>query len=113
MAESNRRKKRSVEKPPVSLQVGFYNIGWTDAYLSDKKVMMYREQLGKDCARAFQLNDLGMLCLCQVGDNKLDKNLDAHLGNSAGFQDKYRGQDVNRWLEQTIQKYDKSTALQA
>ena len=113
MAESNRRKKRRVEKPPVSLQVGFYNIGWTDAHLSGKKIMMYREQLGKDCARAFQLNDLGMLCLCQVGDNKLDKNLDAHLGNNAGFQDKYRGQDVNRWLEQTIQQYDKSTALQA
>ena len=73
----SRSDKRSVAKPPVSVQVGFYNIDKTD---------------------------LGMLCLCGVGTNRLDENLDAHLGNSAGFLAKYGGQNVNTWLEQVIQE---------
>jgi hypothetical protein len=93
----------------VSLQVGFYNIEWTDTQLSGQNHEMHREQLGRDCARAFEFNDLGMLCLCQVGTNRLDENLHAHLGNSAGFQDKYRGQNVNRWLEQVIQECCKTS----
>ena len=95
---SSRTDKRSVAKPPVSVQVGFYNIGWTDTQLSGQNHEMHRKQL-----------DLGMLCLCEVGNNKLDENLHAHLGNSAGFQDKYRGQDVNRWLEQVIQECCKTS----
>ena len=91
------------------MQVGFYNIGWTDTQLSGQNHEMHRKQLGRDCARAFEFNDLGMLCLCEVGNNKLDENLHAHLGNSAGFQDKYRGQDVNRWLEQVIQECCKTS----
>ena len=78
------------------MQVGFYNIGWTDTQLSGQKHEMHRKQLGRDCARAFEFNDLGMLCLCEVGNNKLDENLHAHLGSSAGFQDKYRGQSAPR-----------------
>ena len=70
---------------------------------------MHRKQLGRDCARAFEFNDLGMLCLCEVGTNKLDENLQAHLGNSAGFQNKYRGQNVNRWLEQVIHECCKTS----
>ena len=97
----------------MSLQVGFYNIGWADTRLSGKNSKMHRERLGRDCAQAFALNDLGMLCLCEVGDNKLDENLDAHLGSNAGFQDKYPGQDVNTWLEETIRKFDTSIDLQA
>ena len=73
---SSRSDKRSVAKPPVSLQVGFYNIGWTDSQLSGQNHEMHRKQLGRDCARAFEFNDLGMLCLCGVGMNKLDENLD-------------------------------------
>ena len=96
--------KRSVAKPPVSMQVGFYNIGWTDTQLSGQDHEMHRMQLGRECARALELNDLGMLCLCEVGTNKLDENLDAHLGNSAGFRDKYPLQDVNRWLERVIEE---------
>ena len=106
---SSRTDKSSVAKPPVSLQVGFYNIGWTDTQLSGQNHEMHRKQLGRDCARAFEFNDLGVLCLCEVGNNKLDENLDAHLGNSAGFQDKYRGQDVNRWLEQVIKECCKTS----
>ena len=93
----------------MSLQVGFYNIGWTDTQLSGQNREMHRKQLGRDCARAFESNDLGMLCLCEVGNNKLDENLHAHLGNSAGFQDKYPFQDVNRWLEQVIQECCKTS----
>ena len=93
----------------MSLQVGFYNIGWTDSQLSGQDHEMHRKQLGRDCARAFEFNDLGMLCLCEVGTNKLDENLHAHLGNSAGFQDKYGGQSVNRWLEQVIHECCKTS----
>ena len=93
----------------MSLQVGFYNIGWTDTQLSGQNHQMHVKQLGRDCAGAFEDHDLGMLCLCEVGTNKLDENLHAHLGNSAGFQDKYRGQDFNRWLEQVIQECSKTT----
>ena len=89
MCVSSQTSKRSVSKPPVSVQVGFYNIGWTDTQLSGQNHEMHRKQLGRDCARAFEINDLGMLCLCEVGNNKLDENLHAHLGNSPGFQDKY------------------------
>ena len=60
---------------------------------------MHHKQLGRDCARAFEFNDLGMLGRCEVSTNKLDENVHAHLGNSAGFQDKYGGHNVNRWLE--------------
>ena len=45
-----------------------------------------------------------MLCLCEVGTNKLDEDLHANLGNSVGFQDKYGGQNVKEWLEQAIHK---------
>ena len=45
-----------------------------------------------------------MLCLCEVGTNKLDEDLHANLGNSVGFQDKYGGHNVNEWLEQVIHK---------
>ena len=47
---------------------------------------MHSKQLGRDCARAFDFNDFGML----------DESLHAHLGNSSGFQDKYRGQSAPR-----------------
>ena len=87
----------SVAKPLVCLQIGFYNIGWTDF------------QPGRDCAGAFEFNDINMLCLCEVGTNKLDENLHAHLGNSAGFQDKYGGQNVNRWLDQVIHECCKTS----
>ena len=100
-------------EPPVSLQVGFYNIGWTDAHLSGENNEMHRERLGKECAQAFDLNRLGMLCLCEVGDNRLDEKQDAHHGNSTGFQDKYPGQDVNTWLEEAIRKFKTDIALQA
>ena len=60
---SSRTDKRSIAKPPVSVQVGFYNIGWTDTQLSGQNHEMHRKQLGRDCARAFELNDLGMRCL--------------------------------------------------
>ena len=103
------REARHVAESPISLQVGFYNIGWTDTELSGQNHKMHRQQLGRDCARAFEFNDLGMLCLCEVGSNKLDENLHAHLGNNAGFQDKYRGQDVNIWLEQVIQECCKTS----
>ena len=86
----------------MSLQVSFYNIGWTDSQLSGQNHEMHRKQLGRDCAGAFEFNDLGMRCLCEVGTNQLDENLHAHLGNSAGFQDKYGEQNVNTWLEQVI-----------
>ena len=66
---------------------------------------MHRKQLGRDCALAFESNDLGVLCLVEFGNNKLDENLDAHLGNNTGFRDKYKGQNVNRWLEEAIQKF--------
>ena len=111
---SSRTGKRSVAKPPVSLQVGFYNIGWTDTQLSGQNHEMHRKQLGRDCARAFESYDLGMLCLCEVGSNKLDKNPDAHLGNSAGFEKNYPLQDVNIWLEHAIQEWcETSIDLQA
>ena len=86
--------KRSVAKPPLSLQVGYYNIGWTDTEISGPLHEMHRKQLGRDCARAFEFHDLGMLCLCEVGTNKLDENLHAHLGNSAGFQDMGRASHI-------------------
>ena len=38
---SSRTSKRSVAKPPVSLQVGFYNIGWTDTQLSGQNHEMH------------------------------------------------------------------------
>ena len=101
---SSRSEKRSVAKSPVSLQVGFYNIEWTESQLSGHDHETHRKQLGRDCAQAFEFHDLGMLCLCGVGTNKLDENLDAHLGNSAGFLAKYGGQNVNTWLEQVIQE---------
>ena len=65
--------------------------------------------LGRDCAWAFEFNDLGMLCLCEVSTNKLDENVHAHLGNSVGFQDKYGEQDVNSWLKQVIQECCKTS----
>ena len=94
----------SVAKPPVSVQVGYYNINKTDEQLCGENHKWHVEQLGRDCVEAMKLNDLGMLCLCGVGTNRLDKSLDAHLGNSAGFRDKYGEQDVSRWLEQVIQE---------
>ena len=93
----------------MSLQVGFYNIGWNDSLLSGQDHEMHRKQLGRDCARAFELNDLDMLCLCEVGTNTLDENVHAHLGNSAGFQDNYGEQNVDRWLEQVIQECCKTS----
>ncbi len=101
---SGQKCKRKAAQPPVSVQVGFYNIGWTGTQLSGHNHDMHREQLGRDCAQAFKFNNIGMLCLCEVGNNKLDENVHAHLGNSAGFQDRYQGQDVNVWLEQVIQE---------
>ena len=86
------------------MQIAYYNIGLTDTQLSGEDREMYREQLGRDCALAFESSDLGMLCLVEFGNNYLDENPGAHLGNSAGFQDKYQGQDVNRWLEQIVQE---------
>ena len=56
---------------------------------------MHCKQLGMDCARAFEFNDLGMLCVCQVGTNELDTNMHLHLGHSAGFKEKYPLQDVH------------------
>ena len=97
----------------MSLQVGFYNIGWNNMRLFGKNSEGHRKKLGKDCAQAFELHDMGMLCLCAVGDNELDKDLDAHLGNSAGFREKYTGQDVNTWLEESIQEFEPSIDFQA
>ena len=101
--------KRSVAKPPVSVQVGYYNINKTDEQLCCENHEMHVEQLGRDCVEAMKLNDLGMLCLCGVGTNRLDKSLDAHLGNSTGFRDKYGEQDVSRWLKQVIQECCKTS----
>ena len=101
--------KRSVAKPPVSVQVGYYNINKTDEQLCGENHEMHVEQLGRDCVEAMKLNDLGMLCLCGVGSNRLDKSLDAHLGNSTGFRDKYGEQDVSRWLKQVIQECCKTS----
>ena len=110
----SRSDKGSVAKPPVSVQVGFYNVELPVSQLFGQDHEMHCKQLGMDCARAFESNDLAVLCLCGVGTNKLDENLDAHLGNSAGFQDKYRGQNVNRWLEQVIHEcWKTSIDLQA
>ena len=81
---SSRSDKRSVAKPPVSVQVGFYNIEKTDEQLSGENHEMHVKQLGRDCARAFEFNDLGMLGRCEVSTNKLDEDVHAHLGNSAG-----------------------------
>ena len=47
---SNRRGKRNVAKPPVGLQVGSYNIGWSDTQLSGENHEMHWKQLGRDCA---------------------------------------------------------------
>ena len=49
----------------------FYNIGWTDSQLSCQNHEMHRKQLRRDCAGAFEFNDLGMLRLCEVGTDKL------------------------------------------
>ena len=86
---SSAQGKRSVAKPPVSVQVGFYNIDKTDEQLCGENHEMHVKQLGRDCAGALQFHDLGMLCLCGVGTSRLDENLDAHLGNNAGFLAKY------------------------
>ena len=96
------------------MQIAYYNIGLTNTQLSGEDHEMYREQLGRDCALAFESNDLGVLCLVEFGNNKLDENLNAHLGNSADFRDKYKGQNVNRWLEEAIQEFcTTSTDLEA
>ena len=88
----------------MGVQVGFYNIDKTDEQLCGENHEMHVKQLGRDCAGALLFHDPGMLCLCGVGTNRLDENLDAHLGNSAGFLAKYGGQNVNTWLEQVIQE---------
>ena len=88
----------------MGVQVGFYNIDKTDEQLCGENHEVHVKQLGGDCAGALQFHDLDMLCLCGVGTNRLDENLDAHLGNSAGFLAKYGGQNVNTWLEQVIQE---------
>ena len=95
---------RNAAEPPVSMQIAYYNIGLTDTMLSSEDHALYREQVGKDCALAFESCDLGMLCLVEFGNNYLDENPGAHLGNSAGFRDKYKGQSVNKWLEEAIQE---------
>ena len=96
-----RHKKRSVEpfaSVQMSVQIGYYNIGWNDSQLSGANHEMHRRQLGKDCARAFEVHDLGVLRLCEVGTSKLDQNEHANLGNSAGFQKRYGEQNVeNGW----------------
>ena len=46
--------KWSVAKPPVSVQVGFYNIEWTESQLSGQNHEMHVKQLGRDCAGAFE-----------------------------------------------------------
>ena len=79
------RSKRSVEETPVSLQIAFYNVGWTDAQLSSRKHDSHRRRLGRDCAQAIEGKDLAMLCRCGFGRNRLDEDLGAHLGNSVGF----------------------------
>jgi len=99
----------SVAKPPVSVQVGYYNINKTDEQLCGENHKWHVEQLGRDCVEAMKLNHLGMLCLCGVGSNRLDKSLDAHLGNSTGFRDKYGQQDVSRWLKEIIQECCKTS----
>ena len=98
-----------VAKPPVSVQVGYYNINKTDEQLCGENHKWHVEQLGRDCVEAMKLNDLGMLCLCGVGTNRLDKNHDAHLGNSVGFRDKYGEQNVSSWLKQVIQECCKTS----
>ena len=95
---------RNAAEPPVSMQIAYYNIGLTDTMLSSEDHALYREQVGKDCALAFESCDLGMLCLVEFGNNYLDENPGAHLGNSAGFRDKYKGQSVNKWLADAIQE---------
>ena len=56
---SSRSEKRSVAKSPVSLQVGFYNIEWTESQLSGHDHETHRKQLGRDCAQALEFHDLG------------------------------------------------------
>ena len=91
-------------QPPVSIQIGYCNIGLNNWMLQSEDHALYRKEVGRECAHAFESGDLSMLNLVEFGDNYLNENPDAHLGNSAGFQDKYRGQDVNRWLEQVIKE---------
>ena len=72
-----RHEKRSVEPfliVQISVQIGYYNIGWSDSQLSGANREMYRNQLGKDCARALEIHDLGVIRLCEVGTNKLYGN---------------------------------------
>ena len=97
-AMPSQRRKRSVGKPPLSVQIGFYHVPWD----GKEQLEELRTQLGQDCAKAFQENDLAVLCLCDLGPNNLDKNLGANLSNTEAFQNKYTDQNVNKWLEQTI-----------
>ena len=106
---ATRASKRSVENPPVSLQVGYWAIGWDDTQLLAKQYDINRKQLGEAIAMAFDRNDLGILCLCQVGTNRLDEDLDRNLGNSAGFERRYSGEDVNEWLKTAIQERCKTS----
>ena len=69
---------------------------------------MHRKQLGRACARAFEFNDLGMLCLCEVGTNKLDK-IYTRTSGTARFSRQARGQSVNIWLEQMIHECCKTS----
>ena len=92
------RRKRSVVKPPVSIQIAYFHISWDGKEVDEK----LRSQLGKDCAKAFEQNDLAVLCLCDLGPNNLDKNLGANLSSTEAFENTYTDQDVNKWLQHAI-----------
>ena len=89
---------------PVSIQIAFCNIGLKNWMLQSEDHALYRKEVGRECAHAFESGDLSMLNLVEFGDNYLHENPDAHLGNSAGFQDRYPGQSVNQWLVEAIRE---------
>ena len=91
-------------QPPVSIQIGYCNIGLNNWMLQSEDHALYRKEVGRECAHAFESGDLSMLNLVEFGDNYLNENPDAHLGNSAGFQDRYLGQSVNQWLVEAIRE---------
>ena len=68
------------------------DVVFADLQLSGQNHEMHRKQLWRDCAWAFEFNDLGMLRLCEVGTDKLDENIHGHFDASEGFQDNHGGQ---------------------
>ena len=54
MTEKKRAEYEGVkEEQEETNRIGFYNIGWTEVYLSGQNIEMHSNQLGKDCAVSF------------------------------------------------------------